>query len=101
MCIPTGQALALCEGRLLGLIGRIKMRVDRLQLEIALRGGGYVVGVTSWDGVKGRLCHLRYVDKLSYTEMCDVVMFYTDSFRPGTEFFPTEDQTFVQAPLFD
>lgn len=77
------------------------MRVDRLQIECVMSGGAYTVGVTSWDGLKGRLCHIGTYSGLSFWEMNDVVGSTIETYRPGTEFFLTDGQISVQAPLFD
>ena len=66
-----------------------------------MRGGGYFVHTTSWDGVKGRLTHLGNYEHLGLEELRDVLLSVLESHRPGTEFTIVDGQTWVQAPLFD
>ena len=77
------------------------MRVDRLQFECSMYGGGYTVSVHAWDGLKGRLVHLEAYDKLSLGEMRDVIGAVVDNFRPGTEFMVTDGMISIQSPLWD
>ena len=77
------------------------MRVDRLSIETSIHRAAYMVHVTTWDGLKGRLTHHGTYDNLSWAEMCQVVESTLDTLRPGTEFVVDRDQVVIQSPLFD